>query len=205
MRGSHWSVTINNATETDHQQWAALKAQPWVKRAEGQLEQGESGTVHIQGMVVTEYGKFWQKLCDALPRAHVEVAKNKFALQQYVHKTDTRIGTVETVERPATRIATQEDLQNEIVMQVRTIAPSKYPERWAASEGDLQVFMQHHGFVVRSDADWWIDQAVNALIRRGYFGVEFTMANNQIRSAFKRYLDSIIIRNLSADLYARIY
>jgi len=197
-KASCWSVTINNPSDDDHAQWESLKTLPWIKQVAGQLEQGENDTPHIQGMVQTEYGRFFEKLKAALPRAHIEIAKNKFALVNYVHKTETRIGEVAQYERPQTRIATQVDIQNELVMQVRVIAPCKYPERWEASEGDFQVFMNHHGWIVKRDADWWIDQSVNALIRRGYFGVEFTMANNQIRGAFKRYLDSIIIRNLSA-------
>lgn len=150
-------------------------------------------------MVKTEYGRFFEKLKAALPRAHIEIAKNQFALQQYVHKPETRIGTVAGFERPATKVATQQDIQNEVVIQVSALARYKYPERWLASEGNMIVFMEHHGWMVKQDADWWIDQSVTALIRRGYFGVEFVMSNNQIRSAFKRYLDSIIIRNLNAD------
>lgn len=198
-KASCWSITINNPDEEDHQRWEALKTLPWVKRAVGQLEQGESGTPHIQGFVETEYGRFFVKLQKALLRAHIEPAKNRHALELYVKKADTRIGAVAEYERPATRIATQQDVQNHLVTMVRTIAPSKYPERWEASENDLQVFMSHHGWIVRQDADWWIDTTVRSMIQCGYFGVEFTMANNQIRGAFKRYIDSIIIRNISAS------
>jgi len=58
--------------------------------------------------------------------------------------------------------------------------------------------MNCHGFIVKQDADYWIDDTVNHMIRQGWFGVEFVMSNNQIRSAFKRYLDSIVIRHLDA-------
>jgi len=197
-KASCWSITINNPTDDDHAQWESLKSLPWVKMVNGQLEQGENDTPHIQGAVTTEYGRFFEKLKQALPRAHIEIAKNKNALMQYVQKTETRIGEVAQYERPATRIATQQDVQNHLVTMVRTIVPSKYPERWAESENDLHVFMNHHGFIVRQDADWWIDTTVRSMIQCGYFGVEFTMANNQIRGAFKRYIDSIIIRNISA-------
>lgn len=198
-KASCWSITINNPSADDHAQWESMKSLPWVKQVGGQLEEGEEGTPHIQGMVVTEYGRFFEKLKAVLPRAHIEIAKNKFALATYVTKDETRIRSLASYERKETKVATQQDIQNELVFQVKVLAPVKYPERYAASDHDIQVFMDRHGWIVKQDADWWIDQSVTALIRRGYFGVEFVMSNNQIRSAFKRYLDSIIIRNLNAD------
>jgi len=197
-KASCWSITINNPTDDDHAQWESVKTLPWVKMSSGQLEQGENDTPHIQGMITTEYGRFFEKLKQALPRAHIEIAKNKFALATYVHKTETRIGEVAEYTRPPTRVATQQDIQTYLASRITVSAASKYPERWAASNEDIRVFMNCHGFVVKQDADYWIDDTVNHMIRQGWFGVEFVMSNNQIRSAFKRYLDSIVIRHLDA-------
>jgi len=197
-KASCWSITINNPTDDDHAQWENLKTLPWVKLVSGQLEQGENDTPHIQGMIQTEYGRFFEKLKQALPRAHIEIAKNKFALTNYVAKQDTRIGTVPQYERPATRIATQKDIQRMLLFLVKCIAPSKYPERWNASES-YEDFLIAHGWMVKRDADFWIDTVVSRLIQDGYYGVEFVMANNQVRGAFKRYLNDILLREYHAE------
>lgn len=197
-KASCWSITINNPTDDDHQRWELLKTLPWIKQVGGQLEQGEEETPHIQGYIQTEYGRFFEKLKQALPRAHIEIAKNKFALQQYVHKTDTRIGTVAEYERPALRIANQKDIQKQLLFLVKAHAPSKHPERWAACES-FEDFLICHGWIIKHEADYWIDMAVSRLIQDGYYGVEFVMANNQVRGAFKRYLNDILIREYHAE------
>lgn len=89
-----WSITINNPTTDDYQKVALLQTHKWVKEWKGQLEKGKEGTEHIQGMLKTEHIRFTQ-VKKALPRAHIEVARNAIALNQYVEKTDTRIGTIE--------------------------------------------------------------------------------------------------------------
>jgi len=198
-KASCWSITINNPTDDDHAQWESLKSLPWVKMVNGQLEQGENDTPHIQGMVTTEYGRFFEKLKQALPRAHIEIAKNKFALANYVNKTETRIGEVAQYERPATRIATQKDIQRMLLFLVKCNVEKKYPDRWKDVDGVLEDFLTEHGFMIKRDADYWIDMAVSRLIQDGYYGVEFVMANNQIRGAFKRYLNDILIREYHAD------
>jgi len=66
-------------------------------------------------------------------------------------------------------------------------------------DGVLEDFLTEHGFMIKRDADYWIDMAVSRLIQDGYYGVEFVMANNQIRGAFKRYLNDILIREYHAD------
>lgn len=89
-----WSITINNPTAEDHTKVALLQTLKWVKEWKGQLEKGAEGTEHIQGMLRTEHIRFTQ-VKKALPRAHIEVARNAIALSQYVEKSDTRIGTIE--------------------------------------------------------------------------------------------------------------
>jgi len=85
-RGSWWSFTINNPSPDDR---AALKApiEPAVELFY-QDEIGEGGTLHIQGCVHTTYMRMVQ-LKEWLPRAHLEVARNKDALKNYVKKKET--------------------------------------------------------------------------------------------------------------------
>ena len=96
-QGRHWSITINNPTDNDYQEIEALKTQVWFKKWEGQLEHPEGGTLHIQAKLDTERVR-WGKIKEILTRANILVAENRFALANYVHKTDTRVGELPTVE-----------------------------------------------------------------------------------------------------------
>lgn len=51
------------------------------------------GTPHYQLMVKTPQMRF-SALKKQFPRAHIDEARNAQALQQYVHKEETRIGTL---------------------------------------------------------------------------------------------------------------
>lgn len=87
-RSSCWSITINNPTEEDRNQ---LKSPPtWVKSCHHQDEIGDNGTLHIQGAVLTAQVRFSQ-LKKWLPRAHIEVARNRQALLKYVKKPETSV------------------------------------------------------------------------------------------------------------------
>lgn len=88
IRGSWWSITINNPTEQDRQ---ALKEPPtFVKRLKYQDEIGGDGTLHIQGAVNTSQVRF-SAIKSWLKRAHIELGKDPKALLAYVGKTDTAV------------------------------------------------------------------------------------------------------------------
>lgn len=87
-RATCWSITINNPTDDDMQ--IELPA-GW--RLTGQIEQGEEGTRHYQGMLNTPQVRF-SAVKKVFKRAHIEIAKNKKALEKYVHKVETRIAEV---------------------------------------------------------------------------------------------------------------
>lgn len=95
QRASCWSVTINNPTDEDRN---LLRSPPsWVKNCVYQDEVGEEGTPHIQGCVQSAQVRFSQVKA-WLPRAHIEKARNRAALLQYVQKEETAVeGTRETV------------------------------------------------------------------------------------------------------------
>jgi len=88
-RATAWSVTINNPTDTDEEQIRVARQKGW--KVEGQLEVGKEGTPHYQLIVKTPQVRF-SALKSAFPRAHVEVCRNKAALQTYVNKEETRVG-----------------------------------------------------------------------------------------------------------------
>lgn len=182
-----WSVTINNPTDDDHKQWASLTSLPWVREVKGQLEKGEEGTVHLQGMVKTQSVRFAQ-MKKALPRAHIEKAKNEVALAKYVSKEETRIGPTVQV-----KTATQADLQNEI-LKVLLEDLSCSPE---TSEQMLEI-VTTNTTKIKKNWELYLDIAVNRLIFHGYYGVEFVVSNPQIRMAFKKYLPAILYRTYNA-------
>lgn len=87
-RGSCWSITVNNPTLADME-----PELPPCWKLTGQLESGEEGTTHYQGMLSTPQVRF-SAVKKVFQRAHIELARNKAALAKYVHKDDTRIAEV---------------------------------------------------------------------------------------------------------------
>lgn len=161
--------------------WAAMTSYPWVRETTGQLEQGENETTHIQGMIRTEYGRWFNKLRAALPRAHIEPAKNPVALAQYVQKEETRIGSI-----PTAKVATQATLQERVYVQLAM--------KRTEDDGSMEDYIRENAVTIRANADAIIDEGVRSLIVDGYFGIEFVMSNNQVRGAFRRYLPEILMR-----------
>lgn len=95
-RASNWSITINNPTEEERK--ALAEPPTFVKKVMYQDEVGAEGTLHIQGYVSSAQVRFSQ-IKKWLPRAHIEVARDKNALMKYVQKQDTSVeGTQKTVE-----------------------------------------------------------------------------------------------------------
>lgn len=183
-----WSVTINNPTAEDFQQWEALKGLHWVRERTGQLEKGENGTPHIQGMVKTLSVRFAQ-LKKALPRAHIEKARSETALAKYVAKADTRVSSLPTI-----KIATQAEVQTTLLDEILKYGHTIYD--WNGCY--FLEFLETHT-IMEHDWEYWLDRAVNRLIREGYFGVEFIVSNPQIRTAFKKYFRSILYRTYAAS------
>ena len=85
-RGCCWSITINNPTDDD----VRCDVPGWS--LEGQYEVGAEGTRHFQGILKTGKQVRFSAVKRVFTRAHIEVARNKKALEAYVHKEDTRVG-----------------------------------------------------------------------------------------------------------------
>lgn len=200
-KASCWSITINNPTEEDFRQWEGMRGHSWVKEAIGQMEEGESGTRHLQGMLRTQHVRMSQVKRE-LPRAHIEPAKSETALRRYVQKEDTRVGRV-----PATRVANQQDLQRVLLdltlqrfytfddgFDLRTVNPEELQQNIESEV--LRAWEEAHfrESARYAFAETMLDSAVNHLVRQGFYGVEFVASNPQVRTTFKRYFTSIIIR-----------
>lgn len=187
----NWSITINNPTDDDNRQWACLKDYPWVKEVQGQLEKGKDGTLHIQGMIKTQSVRFAQ-VKKALPRAHIEPAKNVNALRQYVNKTETRVAAIAPV-----KVATQSDVQRVLLESIMLTGFRHY--EWTGDPINcFNEFLAEKELQIKNDWEIWTDAAVSKLIREGYYGVEFVMSNPQVRTAFRKYLPDILYRTYNA-------
>jgi len=180
-RATCWSVTINNPVESDDECIARARQKGW--KVEGQPE---CVTVpHYQLMVTTPQVRF-SAIKKAFPRAHIEICRNKKALQLYVHKEDTRTG-----ELPKT--------------------DSKFPSQQAFYKLLVKELfdLDDKTYRVNFDGGWYIDsnieqgqrlldaydQATQQLIRKG-FHVENIAVNPQSRAAWKRFGRSIIYRTI---------
>lgn len=172
-RATCWSITINNPLITDYQIPLPVG---WT--LEGQLEKGEQGTEHYQGMLRTPQARF-SAIKKAFPRAHIEVAKNPVALKKYVHKEETRVAEVE-------RIPT--------LFEYQTIIANK----WVEDEYQERVkrCIQSNKIPDFDEiAMCYIDSLVASDVESGRRGAEFIAINPMWRSSWKKFWRSIIIRN----------
>lgn len=217
-----WSVTTNNPTPEDLENWKnAIHNHVWIKEVHGQMEVGEQGTPHIQGMLKTDSVRISQ-VKKAFPRAHIEFpTKGALALQRYCSKEDTRLATLPS-QQQSVKVATQKDLQDtlsEVVLEdlyhfhkgiaIGYIHHVLYMNKGKKSFNKTIVeygydtpipsyrVFEANAEYIDSVADTYIDIAVNKLIRAGYFGIETVICNNQVRNGVKKYLASILIRNAS--------
>lgn len=174
-RATCWSLTINNPTPEQYQ-----ITLPVGWHLEGQLERGEQGTEHFQGMLRTPQVRF-SAVKRIFPRAHIEAAKNPVALKKYVHKEETRVASVESIPT---------------LFEYQTIIADKwdqdeYNRRWQTAIEQTQLPMPD------DVAMQYIDDLVAADIESGRRGAEFIAINPMWRSSWKLFWRSIIIRHAS--------
>lgn len=219
LKGSVWSITINNPTEEDKANWVNAKQSfHWINDISGQLEKGAEGTLHIQGMLKTKQVRFSQ-VKKAFPRAHIELAKNATALAKYVTKSETRISPIRSSILYCTPAHIQKALYDSCIALVcdNTISMAhddacrntyfKFAPRLHSPVIDRKDFFiakvtnasydEHHKWVnyFRERADYILKDIYNDMIKQGYYGVEFISANNLQHGAFKKHLLSILIRH----------
>lgn len=91
VRAGGWIGTLNNPTEEER---VALRTQQrWMRLCKGQDEVGESGTLHVQFLVLTDWVRL-STLKRWLQRAHFEPcrgAQHVTNAMNYVHKQDTAV------------------------------------------------------------------------------------------------------------------
>lgn len=208
-RSSHWSITINNPTEQDNVDIKNLQSLSWFKSFKSQMEEGKEGTKHIQGYLQTSQQRF-STIKKALPRGHIEVARNVKALVKYVEKIDTRFEERETVNKViptlfefAERVASvlnvndimeqyEEQFNLETLMKMNLGERIEYLDTCKTPD---QIFIL------------MLDKSIDYCIRyHGLKGVEFISINPMFRESFKKHWRSVLDRSKSiktshSDLY----
>nr|WAE42277.1 MAG: replication associated protein [Cressdnaviricota sp.] len=186
-KASCWSITINNPTDDDHKQINDLPSKPWFKSWEGQMEEGEDGTPHIQGMLRTK-SVIFGSVKKALSRAHIEVAKNVLALKQYVHKDETRTGELKSL-----KVFTNEDFYQhikEFYDSYEEVAAAY--QKYLDDREDAEVDKGVDNFPYKT-----LKQIASSLIVGGQSYVEILAVNPQMKSSFKEYFLPIMKRTFN--------
>ena len=175
-RGCCWSITINNPTEDD------TKCDQPGWSLQGQYEQGAEGTRHFQGILKTGKQVRFSAVKRVFPRAHIEVARNKKALEAYVHKEDTRVG-----EFAGTAIPNMFVFQDTIA---EAFDMEEIKRRWL--DEDISKLYKHD---INEMALAYTDELVTQHICAGGRGLEFIAINPMWRSSWKKFWRSIITRH----------
>lgn len=147
----------------------------------GQMEIGEQQTPHYQGMLKTPQVRFSQ-VQKVLPRAHIEVARNKTGLQNYVHKPETRLSEVPDIKSEFVDMYKYQDM-------VADNWDSQEFEEWVAER-----VKRARPFDMNELALEYVDYLVAQDIEKGQRAVEFIAINPMWRSSWKKFWRSIIVR-----------
>lgn len=182
-RATCWSITINNPEEVEYK--VELPA-AWV--LEGQLEKGEvEGTLHFQGMLKTPQVRF-SAVKKIFPRAHIEVARNRKALEKYVNKVETR---VEKVEKNESSLLTLFQYQSVIAEYWDNDNFLEWAKKFSNKSQDEVAML-------------YLDSLVAEDIEAGRRGAEFIAINPMWRASWKSFWRSIIKRHALSHLHKEV-
>lgn len=122
MKTTTWSLThwltegrtmdsLNELVQNMPNDWAL----------QGQIEQGidSQNRLHAQLFLKTPQTR-GTRIAKFFPHTHIEEAMNRFALQNYVHKTDTRVAEFKTVENRSPQWAVVSDKFFDWVLREKT-------------------------------------------------------------------------------------
>lgn len=180
-RATTWSLTLwhapkGNVTKERWDEYIARAIQSNIGwRIEGQQEKGDqSEGVHYQLLLKTPQTR-WSAIVKWFPTGHVEPAKNKFALQNYVHKDETRDGEFKTVEN---KFLSWKDVRD------------KFFEWWVSNHEEMPDKV-----VSEFDKMEAWDKFIGLSIQEG-MEVDVIGVNPQYRSCIQRYWRSYVLREI---------
>jgi len=189
-KSTYWSLTINNPNDSDEEDIQRARQKGW--KVEGQKEQGENGTTHYQLMLHTPSQPRWSAVHKAFRRAHIEIARKPLALQQYVHKEETRIGQLVEQSELYPSLSKLWDL----ILNYYHTGLNK--DGFICTDDTtittpVEFYNSHtHSILVREPLKLF-DQAIKHLISQGYH-VESMAVNPSTRSCWKNYAQEILTR-----------
>lgn len=189
-RGTCWSITINNPTESEVKGKKLMVELPAGWACEGQIEAGEKdGTPHAQLMLKTPQVRFCA-VKKVFPRAHIELAKNRKALEKYVHKSETRISEIDNaVSSVPTLFAYQ-----------HTIAARWDDDEWNLYVNQARIDSGDEELKMDEIALKYVDYLVGQDIEKGICGIEYIAVNPMWRSAWKKFYRQLVIRERAAQI-----
>lgn len=181
-RATAWSVTMNMKTiprERCEEYIGRARQNNWF--VEGQIEVGKEGTQHYQLLVRTPQVRF-SAMRKMFPTAHIEIARNVHALEEYVHKEEGRVEELKKVEN---KFVSWKDVRDKFF-------------QWVHEYGELQV----QDYERRTQLwDEFICDSLAEGIECDVIGV-----NPQYRSCIMKYWDGYVRRlsrqqtdNISVD------
>lgn len=173
-RATCWSITINNPKASEY----SGEGLPGGWKLFGQLEKGAEGTLHFQGMLKTPQVRF-AAVKKALPRAHIEIARDPQRLAKYVKKSETRVQQVQTIPN---------------IFEYQTIICSRFVKEdcdaYIARRSELVEAKETYGQMFLK----YIDTLVEADIKRGQRGAEYMAMNPMWRNSWSHFGPAIIER-----------
>jgi hypothetical protein len=153
---------------------------------EGQLEEcPDTGRKHYQFAIKTPQVRMSQVI-KVFKGAHIEPARNKDALLQYVKKSETRVGDMPEVS--ANKFPTADKFLNLVCQELLDTNSVPKAFRMIIGEGEWYT-----GRVHDDDKLAALDYATSQLIRKGIV-CELHAVNPQIRSAWKKFSTDICFR-----------
>ncbi|AYP28961.1 MAG: replication-associated protein [Cressdnaviricota sp.] len=188
IRGTNWSVTINNPMPADMDFGWVAEHPGWS--IEGQMEVGKEGTPHYQGLLRTPNKPSFSTVHKLLPRAHLETARNVKHLEAYVHKDETRVAQVDTVSSKIPTLFAYQTLVAQRLSMDNIGKCMRDMKIAATSKAQADYVMEYH-----------VDRLVNEDIRAGVRGIEYIAINPMWIASWRKFWRSIIIRDGQRSSY----
>lgn len=195
-RATAWSITWYPEHSMD-EAVAKLEVEEFAKRIlppgwklKGQFEQcPETKRYHFQALLKTTQQRFLA-VKRAMGNAHVEKARNKQALEQYVQKEKTRVAAIATAEPVPT------------IWEYQTIISGMwnketFNEHWLAA-CDHADLGSHPTPDPNDVALSYVDELVATDIENGRRGAEWIAINPMWRASWRKFWRSIIKRDGAA-------
>lgn len=187
IRATSWSVTLNMKNiKQDTADFCIAQARQKGWKVMGQKEKGKEGTEHYQLLVRTPHIRF-SAVKKVFPTAHIEPARNTKALEQYVKKSDTRVGNLPEEDSSFVTTARLWDMIYELYN-----VPHAYG--WDKTVEEVVLFREHdHMKLVREPLEFF-DKCISHFIRRG-INVDMLAINPGVRAFWKKFYPDILFRS----------